>query len=128
EERRPARPGLRAGTAARKPMGFVSNANGGLGFGLSGAIGLRMGAPDRPVVAVLGDGSGLYAIQALWSAARYGVGLLVIVMANGSYAVMDALAREAGGRGAWPSFDDVRIAAIADGLGCPARRISGHDE
>jgi benzoylformate decarboxylase len=128
EESPSSRPELLERIAARTPMGFVSNANGGLGFGLSGAIGLRMGAPARPVVAVLGDGSALYAIQALWSAARYGVGLLVIVMANGSYAVMDALARDAGGSGAWPSFEDVRIAAIADGLGCPARRITGHDE
>ena len=80
-------------------MGFVSCANGALGFGLSGSIGLRMGAPQRPVVAVLGDGAALYTIQALWSAARYRVGVLVVVMANGGYAVMDALAREHGGAG-----------------------------
>jgi benzoylformate decarboxylase len=128
EESPSSRPELLERIPARTPMGFVSNANGGLGFGLSGAIGLRMGAPERPVVAVLGDGSTLYAIQALWSAARYRVGLLVIVMANGSYAVMDALARDAGGTGAWPRFDNVRIAAIAEALGCPSRRIAGHDE
>jgi benzoylformate decarboxylase len=128
EESPSSRPELLERIPARMPMGFVSNANGGLGFGLSGAIGLRMGAPERPVVAVLGDGSTLYTIQALWSAARYRVGLLVIVMANGSYAVMDALARDAGGTGAWPRFDNVRIAAIAEALGCPSRRIAGHDE
>jgi benzoylformate decarboxylase len=128
EESPSSRPELLERIPARMPMGFVSNANGGLGFGLSSAIGLRMGAPERPVVAVLGDGSTLYAIQALWSAARYRVGLLVIVMANGSYAVMDALARDAGGTGAWPRFDNVRIAAIAEALGCPSRRIAGHDE
>jgi benzoylformate decarboxylase len=80
------------------------------------------------VVAVLGDGSTIYSIQALWSAARYGCGLLVIVLANGSYAVMDALARDAGGVGAWPGFGEVKIATIAEGFGCPARRISTHDE
>ena len=128
EESPSSRPELLERIPARTPMGFVGNANGGLGFGLSGAIGLRMGAPERPVVAVLGDGSTLYAIQALWSAARYRVGLLVIVMANGSYAVMDALARDAGGTGAWPRFDNVRIAAIAEALGCPSRRIAAHDE
>jgi benzoylformate decarboxylase len=128
EESPSSRPELLERLQARMPMGFVANANGGLGFGLSGAIGLRMGAPERPVVAVLGDGSTLYAIQALWSAARYRVGLLVIVMANGSYAVMDGLARDAGGTGPWPRFDNVRIAAIAEALGCPSRRIAGHDE
>jgi benzoylformate decarboxylase len=109
-------------------MGFVGSANGGLGFGLSGAIGLRMGIPARPVVAVLGDGATLYAIQALWSAARYGVGLLVIVMANGGYSVMDAQARAAGGPSAWPRFAEVSIATLAEGLGCPARRIGEHSE
>jgi benzoylformate decarboxylase len=128
EESPSSRPELLERIRVRTPMGFVSNANGGLGFGLSGAIGLRMGMPRRPVVAVLGDGSALYAIHALWSAARYGVGLLVIVMANGSYAVMDALARVEGGKGPWPAFDNVQIAAIAAALGCPSQRISAHDE
>ena len=94
EESPSSRPELLARIPTTRPMGFVGSANGGLGFGLSGAIGLRMGTPARPVVAVLGDGATLYAIQALWSAARYGVGLLVIVMANGGYSVMDAQARD----------------------------------
>jgi len=126
EETPSSRPELHARLPARAPMGFVSGANGGLGFGLSGAIGLRMGNPDRPVVAVLGDGASLYTIQALWSAARYDVGVLLIVMANGGYAVMDALARGEGGDGAWGQFDAVDIATIASGFGCPARRVETH--
>ncbi|HLW95371.1 MAG TPA: thiamine pyrophosphate-binding protein [Solirubrobacteraceae bacterium] len=128
EECPSSRPELLERIAARMPMGVVSNANGGLGFGLSGSVGLRMGSPGRPVVAVLGDGSALYAIHALWTAARYGVGLLVIVLANGRYAIMDELARAAGGEGAWPGFPGVSIATLADGLGCPSRRIATHDE
>ncbi|HUB75638.1 MAG TPA: thiamine pyrophosphate-dependent enzyme, partial [Solirubrobacteraceae bacterium] len=81
-----------------------------------------------PVVAVLGDGASMYTIQALWSAARYGVGVLLIVMRNGRYAVMDGLAERAGGRGPWPSFEQVDIPAIAGALGCPARRIETHGE
>jgi benzoylformate decarboxylase len=96
---------------------------GGLGFGLPAAIGLRMALPDRPVVAVLGDGSSMYAIQGLWSAAHYGVGALFVVLNNGGYAVMDQLAERYGGRGPWPGFD-VDVAAIARALGCPAERIS----
>jgi benzoylformate decarboxylase len=128
EECPSSRPELLERIVARRPMGFISNANGGLGFGVSGAIGLRMGSPERPVVAILGDGSTMYAIHALWSAARYGVGLLVIVLANGSYAVMDALARDAGGAGAWPGFPSVSIATLAEGFGCPSRRIATHAE
>lgn len=78
----------------RAPLGYLSSANGALGFGLSAATGLAMALDDRPVVAVLGDGSCLYAIQALWSAANYGAPLLAIVMANRRYAVMDDLPRK----------------------------------
>ena len=112
----------------RMPLGFVSNGNGGLGFGLAGAIGLRMALPDRPVVAVIGDGSAMFGIQALWSAARYDVGVLMIVMANGAYGVMDAQARARGGRPGWPQFPGLEIAAIARGLGCPATRVETHDQ
>ncbi|HUA50277.1 MAG TPA: thiamine pyrophosphate-binding protein [Solirubrobacteraceae bacterium] len=112
----------------RVPFGFLSTANGCLGFGLAGSIGLRMGLPDRPVVAVLGDGSTTYAIQALWSAARYDVGVLLIVLANGRYAVMDALARRAGGAAAWPGFEAVDIGAMARALGCPSVRVETHDD
>jgi benzoylformate decarboxylase len=117
------RPELHDRIAAREPLGFVSAAMGGLGFGLPAAIGLRMALPERPVVAVLGDGSSMYAIQGLWSAAHYGVGALLVVLNNGGYAVMDQLAERYGGRGPWPGFD-VDVAAIAQALGCPARRIS----
>jgi benzoylformate decarboxylase len=113
---------------ARAPMGFLSAAMGGLGFALPAAIGLRMARPDRPVVAVVGDGSSMYAIQALWSAARYRVGALFVVLANGRYAVMDRLAeRQGGGPAPWPALEAIDIAAIARGLGCPAERITAYD-
>ena len=102
EETPSSQPELYQRIPIREPLGFVSTANGGLGFGISGAIGLRMGLPDRPVVALLGDGSSIYAIQALWSAAHYGVGVLLIVLANGGYAIMDKLARDLGGAGPGP--------------------------
>lgn len=112
----------------RVPFGYLSTANGCLGFGLAGSIGVRMGLPGRPVVAVLGDGSTMYAIQALWSAARYEVGVLLVVLANRRYAVMDALARRAGGEAAWPGFESVDIGTIARGLGCPTVRVETHSE
>jgi benzoylformate decarboxylase len=104
---------------ARRPLGFVSAAMGGLGWGLSAATGLRMGLPDRPVVAVLGDGSTMFGVHGLWSAARYDVGTLFVVLNNGGYRIMDQLAARQGGAPAWPSFD-LDIAAIARGLGCEA--------
>jgi benzoylformate decarboxylase len=112
----------------RVPFGFLSTANGCLGFGLAGSIGARMGLPDRPVVAVLGDGSTTYAIQALWSAGHYGVGVLLVVLANGGYAIMDALARRQGGAAPWPGLESVDIAGLARSFGCPAVRVETHDD
>ena len=121
------RPELHDRLLARRPLGFLSAAMGGLGFALAGATGVRMALPERPVVAVVGDGSALYGIQALWSAAHYGVGPLFVILSNGGYAIMDRLAERQGGRGAWPGFD-VDIAGLARAQGCDARRISEHGE
>jgi benzoylformate decarboxylase len=121
------RPELHDRLLAREPLGFVSAAMGGLGFALAGATGLRMALPDRPVVAVVGDGSSIYGIQALWSAAHYGVGVVFVILSNGGYAIMDRLAERHELDAPWPSFD-VDVAAVARGFGCDARRISTHDE
>lgn len=121
------RPELHDRLLAREPLGFVSAAMGGLGFALAGATGLRMARPERPVVAVVGDGSSIYGIQALWSAAYYRVGVLFVILSNGGYAIMDRLAERHGLDSPWPSFD-VDVAALARGFGCDARRLSTHDE
>ena len=121
------RPELHDRLLARRPLGFLSAAMGGLGFALAGATGVRMALPERPVVAVVGDGSALYGIQALWSAAHYGVGPLFVILSNGGYAIMDRLAERQGGRGAWPAFN-VDIAGLARAQGCDAKRISEHGE
>ena len=99
-----------------------------LGFALPAAIGLRMARPDRPVLTVVGDGSSLYQIQALWSAARYGVGVLFVVLSNGGYAIMDRLAERSGAPGPWPRIEGVDISAMARALGCDAVRVERHDE
>ena len=79
------------------------------------------------MVGVIGDGSTMYAIQALWSAAHYEVGVLLIVMANGRYAVMDGLARAHNAPGAWPAFGSIDIAGMARCLGCPSVNVDTHD-
>ena len=127
EEAPSIKPELHERIPIRRPGGFATPAMGGLGFALPGTIGLRMGLPDRPVIALVGDGSSLYQVQALWSAAHYGVGALFVVFQNGGYAIMDRLVEKTGQDGPWPSFS-VDVAAMARAQGCPARRIAGHDE
>jgi benzoylformate decarboxylase len=114
--------------ATRSPMGFVAVANGALGFGLPAAVGLRMALPQRPVLGLLGDGSATYSVQALWSAARYGIGVVLVILGNGRYAVMDELAAAHGGAGAWPGFGSLDLAAVARGFGCDAERVATHDD
>ena len=108
---------------ARDPLGYLGAPGGNLGSALPEAIGLRLADPARPVLAVLGDGSALYGVQALWSAAHYGVGVLFIVLANARYAVMDQLASREG-KAPWPGFPEVHLARLADGFGCPAQRVA----
>src|SRR4051794_6342965 len=128
EETPSSRPDLHRLLPARAPLGFLSAAMGGLGFALPAAAGVRMASPRRPVVAVIGDGSSLYGIQALWSAAHYGCGVLFVVLANGRYAIMDRLAEGRGkGKAPWPPFEEVSVRQLAEGLGCPAEKVDGYD-
>jgi benzoylformate decarboxylase len=121
------RPELLMRIPARVPLGALGPAMGGLGFALPAAIGLRMGLPKRPVLAIVGDGSSLYSIQSLWSAAHYRVGAVFVILSNGGYAIMDRLAEQHGGAAPWPSFG-VDVAGLARAFGCPAQTVTGHDE
>lgn len=128
EETPSSRPDLHDLLPAKQPLGFVSAAMGGLGFGLPAAIGLRMGNTERPVVAILGDGSALYQIQGLWSARHYEVGTLFIILNNSRYAVMDRLADKFGSGGpAWPAFSEIDFVQLSESLGVESIRISDHD-
>ncbi len=124
EETPSSRPELGQRYAALEPLGYLSAAMGGLGFAIPAAAGFRLARTDRPVVAVVGDGSALYAIQGLWGAVEYGAGALFIVMSNGGYAVMDMLARLQGGTGPWPGIGHLDFQALAAGFGCESRLVS----
>ncbi len=67
---------------------FYGLASGGLGFAMPGAIGISLAQPGRSVVAVVGDGSSLYAIQALWTAAHLRLPITYVIVNNRSYRVI----------------------------------------
>jgi benzoylformate decarboxylase len=71
---------------------YFTNGSGGIGWGLAAAVGAAMGREDRQVLALIGDGSSLYASEALWSAARQGTRLLLTVLSNRRYATLNAAA------------------------------------
>ncbi len=70
------------------PFSHLTAAGGGLGFGLPAAVGAQLAAPDRPVVAAMGDGSMHYAITSLWTAAHYGIPLTIVVASNSEYGIL----------------------------------------
>jgi benzoylformate decarboxylase len=122
------RPEIHERLRAREPLGYLSAAMGGLGFAMPAAAGVRMAQPQRPVVAVVGDGAALYGAPVCWTAAHYEIGALFVVLSNGRYAVLDRLAERHGATGPWPPFAEVDVSVVARGFGCAARRITTHDE
>ncbi len=68
-----------------EPDSFHTCASGGLGHGLPAAVGVALGRPDRKVIGLIGDGSSMYSIQALWTAAELAVPVAFIIVNNGSY-------------------------------------------
>ena len=67
---------------------FYGLASGGLGFGIPGAVGISMALPGRPVAAVIGDGSAMYGIQGLWTAAHHKLPITYIIANNRSYRII----------------------------------------
>lgn len=72
----------------RQPGDYYSGRGGGIGQGLAGALGVKVAQPDRPVVAISGDGSAMYSIQALWTAAHHDLAIVYIILANREYRVL----------------------------------------
>ena len=70
------------------PDSFFGLASGGLGFAIPGAVGGSMAKPDRPVVAIVGDGSAMYGIQGLWSAAHFKLPITYVIANNMGYRII----------------------------------------
>ena len=70
------------------PDDFFAGRGGGIGQGLAGAIGVKLAYPDRPVVCISGDGSAMYSVQALWTAAHHDLAIVFIILSNREYRVL----------------------------------------
>lgn len=119
------RDALHARVPVDLPGGFLTTGSGALGWGLPLAAGRAL-ADRRRVVCVLGDGSALYSVQALWTAARHRAPVTYVILDNGGYAAVRALGRRIGITPV-PGTDigGVEFAALAASLGCPAAYV-GH--
>ena len=75
-----------------EPGTFYTMASGGLGYGMPAAVGIAMARPDQRVICVIGDGSSMYSIQSLWTAAEKGANVVFVVLNNRRYAALKRFA------------------------------------
>jgi benzoylformate decarboxylase len=108
-----------------EPASYFTAASGGLGFGLPASAGIALGEREtgrnRPVIAIMGDGSFQYSVQSLWTAAQQHLPIAVIVLRNREYAILKSLAAFEGIPNL-PGLDlpGLDIVSIAKGFGCDA--------
>jgi benzoylformate decarboxylase len=70
------------------PGSLFGNHGGGIGQGLPGALGVKLANPERPVVALVGDGSSMYTIQSFWTAAHHNIPVIYVILSNRSYRIL----------------------------------------
>lgn len=88
EEAPSARPTMQRHLPIFESETFYTMCSGGLGWGLPAAVGVALGKPGKRVIALLGDGSAMYAIQALWSAAQLALPMTIVILRNRRYAAL----------------------------------------
>jgi benzoylformate decarboxylase len=112
-----------------RPGSYYFSASGGLGFGISAAIGVQLAQPGRPVVCILGEGSAQYGITALWTAVAYKLPVTFLVLRNQEYMILKWFASFEQVTGA-PGLDlpGLDVAAMARAYGMPAREVSAYED
>ena len=128
EEALTAAPALMTFLPMRDARSFYGLASGGLGFGLPGAIGVSLAQPGRPVVAAIGDGSAMYSVQALWTAAHLKLPITYLIINNRSYRIIKERLVSMRNSNRFVAMDmnapAIDFVAVAQGLGMAARRIA----
>ncbi|MBR0859124.1 benzoylformate decarboxylase [Bradyrhizobium liaoningense] len=119
------RPAMQRYMPIRGAGSFYTLASGGLGYSLPASVGIALARPGRRIVCLVGDGSAMYCIQAIWTAAQRGLAVTFVVMNNRGYGALRAFSqimqvhRPPGID--LPALDFV---GLAKGLGCAAKRVT----
>jgi benzoylformate decarboxylase len=112
----------------RDRYGYHALASGGIGWGLPASVGVSLANPDRPVVCYSGDGSSMYSIQSLWTAANQNLPLTFVIVNNGGYRIIKQrlLAFHGDDHYVGMDFKDppVDFTALAKSLGLEATRVT----
>jgi benzoylformate decarboxylase len=119
-----------------EPNSFFYAKGGSLGLGLPEAVGVKLAMPERQVICSVGDGTALYTIQGLWTAARYKLAVAFVVFNNASYMILKggllAMKAASAERGVFVGMDinepEIDFAKLAESMGVSARRASNASE
>ena len=120
----------------KDPSGFFGHRGWALGWGVGCSIGVKLAWPDRPVVALLGDGAALYGIQGLWTAAHHHVPVVFLIANNAQYKILkvagDVMQLPQMGQRNYVAMDlvepEVDFVGLARSLGVEAARVTEPDE
>jgi benzoylformate decarboxylase len=119
------RPAMQKFMSMRGQDSFYTMASGGLGYSLPAAVGMALGRSGTRTVSLIGDGSAMYSIQALWTAAQRKLPLTVVVVNNSGYGAMRSFSQVMQVRNV-PGLElpDIDFVKIAEGMGCDAVRVT----
>ncbi|WP_024507529.1 benzoylformate decarboxylase [Bradyrhizobium sp. ARR65] len=119
------RPAMHQHMPMRGQDSFYTMASGGLGYSLPASVGMALGRPERRTVCLIGDGSAMYSIQALWTAAQRKLPLTVVVINNAGYGAMRSFSQVMQVRNV-PGLDlpGIDFVKVAEGHGCDAVRVT----
>jgi acetolactate synthase I/II/III large subunit len=121
---------------AAPPFTHVPITGGAIGQGLPVAVGAAVACPDRKVIALQADGSAMYTLQSLWTMARERLDIVVVILANRRYRILEIESRRTGAAEIGPRADDMMDLTrpdldwvkLAEGQGVPAGRAATGDE
>jgi benzoylformate decarboxylase len=113
----------------RRPGNFLTEQSGVLGYSLSAAVGVQLAQPGRPVVGIVGDGSSMYSIQGLWTAAQEHLPVTWLVLDNGQYGAVRSHAKDFGvGKIPGTELGGIDFAGLATSLGCAGVLVETAEE
>jgi acetolactate synthase-1/2/3 large subunit len=126
---------MMAATEGAAPHDWLVNTGGSIGIGLPLAVGAAVACPDRTVLCLEADGSAMYTLQALWTAARLNLKITTVVFANRAYAILKNELAGLGGNPGPRALDmldigrpDIDWVSLSKSLGVPATRATSLDE
>ncbi len=123
-------------TAGAPPHDWINNRGGSIGYAMPVAVGAAIACPGRKVIALIGDGSAMYTVQSLWTMAREGLDITMLIFANGTYNILRGELTNVGVRNPGPRAvdmlslgrPDLDWVSMARAMGVPGSKVTTSDQ